>query len=189
MRPSFSSTNRRPLPSPACVSCTGSDRPDTGSESMALDRMRTSRHATHPSCRVVRMRTLSIYCGGSSLRAKTSPSAARSLSKRCQTTTSPALSMRILCVAGPGDTCATISSILSTCHKWCKSISSHCGAKSSAAHQVSMSPSIAKNWLQSPPETVIDPWFTMFTNNRLSICRWYCLRNIVGLDGGARGHK
>ena len=52
MRPSFSSTNRRPLPSPACVSCTGSDRPDTGSESMALDRMRTSRHATHPSCRV-----------------------------------------------------------------------------------------------------------------------------------------
>ena len=39
---------------------------------MALDRMRTSRHATHPSCRVVRMRTLSIYCGGSSLKAKTS---------------------------------------------------------------------------------------------------------------------
>ena len=111
MRPSCSSTNRRPLPSPACVSCTGCcvictgcNRPydaiDTGSGGMTLYRMRTSRYATHPSCRVVRMRTLSIFCGGSILKAKTSPSAARSVSKRCQPTIFPALSIRILCVAG-----------------------------------------------------------------------------------------
>ena len=173
MRPFFSITNRRPLPSPACVSCTGLNRPygatNTNPGSMTLDSMRTSLCATHPWCRVVSIRTLRICCGGSILRAKTWPSAARSVSKRCQTTVSPdSFSNRILCVAGPGDTCVTISSIFSTSGERRRVISSHCGAKSWADHQVSMSPSTAKCCLQLPSETFIDPWSTTFTNTRLS---------------------
>ena len=129
IRPSCSTTNRRRLPSPACVICTGISSPvatginltrgvassPSGSPDDAPNTL-TSRQAIQLGLWTVRTRTSSMWRGGSIGTSKICPSSVWTLLNRlCSVRTPPEpFPSQTSCVVGPAGAWVTTSCILST---------------------------------------------------------------------------